>query len=290
MFDGSITDLLYNLCDILLYNPQIPQGSRVMVKTPNIAHEVFYIYTIDNVKIYVQLIKQSVEPQSAVTVIYLHGNAGNVGHRLDNAMEMYNLLKCNILMVEYRGYGLSSGTPSEAGLYKDALAAIQFLHRRDDICHTKIVLFGRSLGGAVAIGICDQILRTYRYANFQPMAMIIENTFTSLPRISRHLCKNNGTWLRMITMVPDWFYKSRFDSLNKISNNALPTLFVSGQADEIIPREMMSELFRVSNFGVFIFYDLTLSTIRTLEHASRSCTISRVEVTISLGNQRATII
>lgn len=241
--------MLYNLCDILLYNPQIPQGSRLVVKSPSIAHEVFYIYTIDNVRIYVQLIKQSVEPQSAVTVIYLHGNAGNVGHRLENAMEMYNLLKCNILMVEYRGYGHSTGTPTEKGLYKDALAAIEFLHRRDDINNAKIVLFGRSLGGAVAIGICDQILRTYRYANYQPMALIIENTFTSLPRISRHLCsdKSNGSWLRVITMIPDWFYKSRFDSINKISKIALPTLFISGQADEIIPREMMNELFHVSH-------------------------------------------
>ena len=63
-------------------------------------------------------------------LVYLHGNAGNIGHRLPNATEMVVKLRCNVLLVEYRGYGKSSGSPSEKGLYLDAKAAIHYVKRK----------------------------------------------------------------------------------------------------------------------------------------------------------------
>lgn len=102
------------------------------------------------------------------TLVYFHGNAGNIGGRLQNCSGIYNQLQCNILIVgkcsvvrkseskvipililEYRGYGLSNGTPSEKGLYIDARAAVDYLYTRHDLDHSQIVLFGRSLGGGV---------------------------------------------------------------------------------------------------------------------------------------------
>lgn len=106
------------------------------------------------------------------TFVYFHGNAGNIGGRLQNCYGIYHNLQCNILLVgefcnlflddsrwcfivgvllfiEYRGYGLSGGAPSENGLYIDARAAIDYLFTRHDLDHSQIVLFGRSLGGAV---------------------------------------------------------------------------------------------------------------------------------------------
>lgn len=80
------------------------------------------------------------------TVVFLHGNAGNMGHRLHNIVGLYNNLCCNVLMLEYRGYGLSEGCPSEEGLYKDACTCLDYLSTRNDINHSEIIVFGRSLG------------------------------------------------------------------------------------------------------------------------------------------------
>ena len=90
------------------------------------------------------------------TVLYLHGNAGNIGHRLVNVQGLYNSIGCNVALVEYRGYGRSEGTPSEEGLCMDAQAALDFLLTRSDINTEKILVFGRSLGGAVAIDLATR--------------------------------------------------------------------------------------------------------------------------------------
>lgn len=83
---------------------------------------------------------------NAPTVLFLHGNAGNIGHRLLNVVGLYQSLHCNIVMLEYRGYGLSQGTPSEEGLYMDARAALDYIASRKDFNHKEIIIFGRSLG------------------------------------------------------------------------------------------------------------------------------------------------
>ncbi|OTF69441.1 hypothetical protein BLA29_012184, partial [Euroglyphus maynei] len=181
--------------------------------------------------------------------MYLHGNAGNIGHRLINAIEFYHRFHCNVLMVEYRGYGFSEGRPSENGLYQDALAAIQFLNSCRQIDSSKIVLFGRSLGAAVVIGLVDKINADTQLAHLRPMAMVIENTFTSVPDISRHLfaqhTHDGSLWLmRFLRYMPDWFYKSRFNSIDKISRITVPTIFISGLSDELIPPKMMVQLLK----------------------------------------------
>lgn len=110
------------------------------------------------------------------TIVYFHGNAGNIGHRLQNAAGMFHTLQCNLLMVDYRGYGLSTGTPIERGLYNDARAAIDYLYTRHDLDLSQIVLFGRSLGGAVAIDVASD---PEYYQKL--MCVVLENTFTSIP-------------------------------------------------------------------------------------------------------------
>ncbi|KAH7636660.1 hypothetical protein HUG17_6866 [Dermatophagoides farinae] len=247
-------DYIYNLCDRLLYSPHNPEDSRVNVPTPKsygLDYDNLFINAQDGTKIHMQFIKQPVTASNCATLIYLHGNAGNIGHRLINAIEFYKQFQCNLLMVEYRGYGLSEGQPSESGLYQDALAAIQFLNSCRQVDSSKIVLFGRSLGAAVAIGLADQINNDSRIAHLRPMAMVIENTFTSVPDISRHLfahhTHNSPLWFtRFLQFVPDWFYKSRFNSIDKISRITVPTIFISGLSDELIPPKMMIQLFKNS--------------------------------------------
>lgn len=85
------------------------------------------------------------------TIIFFHENAGNLGYRLDFFQELYNSLGVNIIAIAYRGYSDSTGHPSEPGLQSDAAAIMKFAFTEADIDTSKIILFGRSLGGAVAV-------------------------------------------------------------------------------------------------------------------------------------------
>ena len=91
--------------------------------------------------------------ERAPTLIYSHGNAGNIAFRMDDLERQYRTLGANILIYDYRGYGDSEGTPSEAGLIADAEACLRYLRSRDDIDKDRIVAFGRSLGGAVSLAL-----------------------------------------------------------------------------------------------------------------------------------------
>lgn len=165
------------------------------------------------------------------TIVYFHGNAGNMGHRLQNAFGMYHTLQCNVLLVEYRGYGLSTGEPSEAGFYGDGRAAIDYLRTRHDLDQNQIVLFGRSLGGAVAIDVAADPVYGQRV-----MAVIVENTFTSIPEMAVELIHPSVRYL------PLFCYRNQFLSLQKIHFMAAPCLFVSGLADALVPARMMTQL------------------------------------------------
>lgn len=116
------------------------------------------------------------------TLVYFHGNAGNIGHRLQNAKGMHLVCGLNILMVDYRGYGLSTGIPSERGFYDDARATFNYLMSREDLDHNQIGIFGRSLGGAVAIDLAADTEFSQRI-----MCVILENTFTSIKDMACHL-------------------------------------------------------------------------------------------------------
>ncbi|RWS26529.1 alpha/beta hydrolase domain-containing protein 13-like protein [Leptotrombidium deliense] len=228
------------MIDWFLYHPDDPVDSRINVCSPAVVKLPFqstFIKTADNVEINVVFIYQEKQKVcDAPTLVYFHGNAGNVGHRLLNVSEIYHNCGCNLLLVEYRGYGHSKGSPSESGLYMDAEAALSYLLEHPDVNKSKIVLFGRSLGGAVAVELCSN-------PNFSThvSALIIENTFTSIPDVARILFD-----CRIVRLIPRWFYKSRFDSLSKISQVSVPTLFLSGLADELIPPSMMHSLYESS--------------------------------------------
>ena len=94
---------------------------------------------------------------SSPTVLYFHGNAGNIGHRLMNVKGFVQMLGCNVCLLEYRGYGHSDGTPSEDGLYMDAQAALDYLVGRPDVDQRKIIVFGRSLGKCIITYVHDVV-------------------------------------------------------------------------------------------------------------------------------------
>lgn len=104
-----------------------------------------------------------------------HGNAGNIGHRVPIAKILEENLGCNVLMLEYRGYGLSTGEPNEAGINIDAQAALDYLRHQKETEGGKIIVYGQSLGGAVAIQL---VAKNQEVGDI--LALVLENTFTSI--------------------------------------------------------------------------------------------------------------
>ena len=119
LFAAAVIGALYHYQDALLYFPEQPETSRVFVQNPSVLglpYENLYLKSQDGTRINVILIKQpSLMQACAPTILFCHGNAGNIGHRLVNAKALHSQLCCNVLLLEYRGYGKSEGSPSEHG-------------------------------------------------------------------------------------------------------------------------------------------------------------------------------
>lgn len=139
---------MYRAGDQMLYYPEIPANSRIFVPAPSsidLPFETVFMKSLDSTKLHAYFIPQP-QTQQCATILFFHGNAGNIGHRLPNVKGLHKHLQANVFLVEYRGYGLSEGSPSESGLYKDAQAALNYLISRQDIDPRRIIVFGRSLG------------------------------------------------------------------------------------------------------------------------------------------------
>lgn len=212
--------------------------------------------------------------ESAPTIVFFHGNAGNIGYRLPNAKSLYYTTRANILLVEYRGYGHSSGEPSESGIRLDARAALRYLRKERMACSphlpridlSRIYLFGRSLGGAVAIATAHDD-QAWLDANqhlpdsqtYPPIAgLLIENTFVTLVEMVLVLASRVGLIPRESNMLHTstvarvwrrglhWLMTNRWDTYDSIRNLRVPMLFLSGLADELIPSSHSAGLFHAA--------------------------------------------
>ncbi|KAI8918924.1 Alpha/Beta hydrolase protein [Entophlyctis helioformis] len=162
------------------------------------------------------------------TLLYLHANAGNMGHRLPIARIFHHRLDCNVFMLSYRGYGLSEGSPSEKGLKIDAQAALDYILSHDKLKHTKIIVYGQSIGGAVAIHLAAE--NSHRIS-----ALIVENTFLSLRKVIPHVIK----FLKPFTFLCHQVWDSE-RAIGAVAR--IPVLFLSGKRDELIPPQHMRDL------------------------------------------------
>ena len=159
-------------------------------------------------------------------LIWYHGNAGNIGDRLHNARWFVDQLGVAVVLVDYRGYGRSQGAPDEAGLYRDGLAIYDAVAARS-VRAQDIVLFGRSLGGAVAIEVS---LR--RPAG----AVVLESVFRSVPALARE-----HYWF-----VPSVAIRTQMDNESKIGRVEVPTLVLHGDRDAIVPASHGRRLFELA--------------------------------------------
>ncbi len=158
------------------------------------------------------------------TVLFLHGNGGNIAHRLDS-LRIFHQLGLNTLIFDYRGYGRSSGAPSEHGTYVDAQSAWGYLTGVRGIPADRIVIFGRSLGGAVGVWLAERT---------SARALIIESGFTSIPDLAAH----------HYPFLPSrWLARYSYDSVARLPNVRIPTFVVHSRNDEIIPFEHGQRLF-----------------------------------------------
>jgi fermentation-respiration switch protein FrsA (DUF1100 family) len=161
------------------------------------------------------------------SVIICHGNAGNISDRLFS-IEALHRMGLNVLIFDYRGYGRSEGRPGEQGTYTDAQAAWRYLTETRGEPTDRIVLFGRSLGGAVAIDLA---------ARATPAALVVESTFTSLVDVGR----------RHYPFLPvRLLLTHRYESIAKVPRITCPKLFIHGREDELIPFDNGLTLFQAA--------------------------------------------
>lgn len=160
-------------------------------------------------------------------LLYFHGNAGNIGDRLERAKLLVDELALNVFLVDYRGYGLSRGSPTEAGLYADGIAVYGAAIERGFQANA-IILFGESLGAAVAL---ETALR-------KPCAgLILEAPFLSTAAMAR----------RYYPWIPSFLVRLRFDNGEKIAGVRAPKLIAQAERDEIVPISQTRSLFELAS-------------------------------------------
>ncbi|MDP2222823.1 alpha/beta hydrolase [Nitrosomonas sp.] len=166
-------------------------------------------------------------PDAKGTVLFFHGNAGNISHRI-NYLEMFKRLGYNTLLFDYRGYGQSSGVPSEPGTYLDAQAAWRYLTEIRGIAPAQIVLFGESLGGAVAAWLAAQE---------KPGLLALASTFTSIPDLAA----------KLYPFLPvRWISRFDYDTRKSLQSVTCPVFIAHSPQDEIIPFEHGQQLFQAA--------------------------------------------
>lgn len=161
------------------------------------------------------------------TILFFHGNAGNLTDRR-GLVSQYRQLPADVLIIDYRGYGKSEGSPSEEGLYADARAAYDYLTTSRGVPAERIVIFGNSLGCAPAIELAVQV----------PCGrVVIQSAFTNVPEMSK----------RVIPVIPiGWALRHRYDNLAKVRSIAAPKLHIHSPDDEVIPFEMGRRVFEAA--------------------------------------------
>jgi len=165
------------------------------------------------------------ETQTPV-VLFFHGNAGNISHRVQNLRLLHQQSGVSVFIIDYRGYGNSTGQPSEEATYDDARGALSWLHEqgwRSD----QIIYFGRSLGAAVA---------TQLALEEPPAGLVLESPFTSIAAMGR---KHNP----ILYLLFGGMLQSSYDALSKIDQISAPLLLLHGTRDTIVPPEMGEQIF-----------------------------------------------
>lgn len=206
--------VLYLLQPSLIYFPEIDRALAATPQQAGLPYEDVKLVTADGVTLHGWLIPAGEPPRG--TVLFFHGNAGNISHRLDS-LRMFHRLGYRTLIFDYRGYGNSGGAPTEQGTYRDAEAAWDYLTQTRNIPATSIVLFGESLGGAVAAWLASR---------HTPAALVISSGFTSVPDLAADIYP---------FMPVRWLARFHYDTRAHVAASNTPVFIAHSPDDEIIP-------------------------------------------------------
>lgn len=275
---ASTAGLLYRYQRSLVYPSNFPQGSRTDVLAPDhfgIPYEDIRLKTPDGESLHAFLMAQRTASEREKargedeegnetikrrpTILFLHANAGNMGHRLPLASVFYKRFGCNVFMLSYRGYGLSTGQPSEQGIRIDAQTALDWIRKHEALQKTVIVAYGQSIGGAVAVDLASRNAKSVSskvlalsipsllFSRPEPVdlthlcapqihALILENTFLSVPELIPHVLPP----VRPFAFLCREYWPTG-DSIRLIPRTT-PVLFLSGRMDELVPPSHMDAL------------------------------------------------
>ncbi len=214
--------LAWALQDRLLYFPD-----RTLDADPGVVgldHREATFTTEDGVTLHGWLVPH---PDARFTVLFCHGNAGDIADRLFTLQVLHDF-GLSVLIFDYRGYGRSEGSPSESGLYADARAAWRFLVEDEGIPPERVVIWGRSLGGAVAAELATHV---------QPGGLVVESTFNRAVDVAR---RHYG-WLPVGRLL-----RFRFDAAEAVAATDVPKLFLHSPDDEVIPYELGQQLYEAA--------------------------------------------
>jgi len=222
----AFVGLVYVMQGRLLYLPNMP--GRELQATPadvGLRYEDVRLTASDGVALHGWFVPAAGDARG--TLLFFHGNAGNISHRLESVRQFHDL-GLDVLIVDYRGYGQSEGKPSEQGTYRDAEAAWQHLTHERAVAPSRIVVFGRSVGGSVAAWLA---------ANREPGALIVESSFSSLPALAAELY-----WFLPVR----WLSRFRYPTADYVAAADCPVLVVHSRDDDIIPFHHGREIYEAA--------------------------------------------
>jgi fermentation-respiration switch protein FrsA (DUF1100 family) len=197
----------------MLYLPDVP--GRSLDRTPadiDVDYDDVTIETSDGVLLH----GWYVPGESDRVLLFFHGNAGNISHRLESVRQFLEL-GLSVLIIDYRGYGQSGGRTTERGIYRDAEAAWHYLTETGDTSQERIIVFGRSMGASAAAHLA---------ARYRPLALVVESSFTSVPDIAAEYYP----WLPV-----RWLSRLRHATEDLVRLAACPVMVVHSRDDEIVP-------------------------------------------------------
>jgi fermentation-respiration switch protein FrsA (DUF1100 family) len=228
---GAIVGLAFAFQDQLLFQP----SSRLLA-TPDDAgmnYETVHLDTEDGETLHgwwipaADVSRETSPGAAAKTLLFFHGNAGNISGRLES-VQQFHRLGLNVLIVDYRGYGQSTGTPSEQGIYNDAEACWQYLTETRGIAPADIVVFGRSMGGGAA---------TWLAAQHRPGAVILESVFTNVPDVGAH----HYSFLPVRALATN-----QFDNESRVVEVDAPKLHIHSREDRVVPFKLGRRVFEAA--------------------------------------------
>jgi hypothetical protein len=222
---GLFVALLEPLARSMIFQPS--RGVDLDPAALGIDAESLFLDTEDGVRIHAFFLPGG----GKRALLFLHGNAGNASHRLPNAAQLA-ALGADVLLLDYRGYGLSQGHPSEEGVYLDARAGLAHLVDARGFAPERVVVFGRSIGGAIAVELAAD----------RPLGgLILESTFTNVEGMVRHLFGPLGALAAPVSR-----FVAAFDSLGRIGRVRAPLLFLHGDRDDLVPAALGRALFEAA--------------------------------------------